>query len=65
MSHLSNQFFEQFLESIQKDENISPNFKKKFISLHSEKKISKSNHLKKLLTGFEPQPKDKNENSKN
>ena len=63
MSHLSNKFFELFLKSIQEDEDIPSDFKKEFFSLHSEKKISKGNHLKELLNKFNPQQLDKNENS--
>ena len=65
MKHLSNQFFEQFLKSIQKDENIPSDFKTKIVSMYSEKNLSKGDHLKKLLNDFEYQQQPKNENSEN
>ncbi len=65
MNHLSDQFFKQFLKNIKEDKDISSDFKSKIVSLYSNKKFSKGNHLKELLIGFESQQKVESENSEN
>ena len=42
MSHLSDQFLQQFLQDVNKDDNIPSSLKEKINELYSVKKIAKS-----------------------
>ena len=61
MSHLSDQFLQQFLEDINKDTGIPSDVKEDIKQLYSTKKIAKGKNLENLLNNLEI----KNENSKN
>ena len=64
MSHLSDQFLQQFLEDIRGDKDIPDFLKEKLFELNSKKKIATGNNLKKLLNTFNVESSEvNNENS--
>ena len=66
MSHLSDQFLQQFLKDIKEDSDIPASLKKEIDTLYSTKKIAKGNNLKNLLNTFSLDTLEtNNENSKN
>lgn len=66
MSHLSDQFLQQFLQDINADDNIPSSLKEKINELYSTTKIAKSNNLKNLLNNFNLDVSEVNdENTKN
>ena len=66
MSHLSDQFLQQFLQDIREDRNIPDSFKEKIDELYSTKKIVIGNNLKNLLSTFSLDALETNdEDSKN